>query len=1702
MSRRCLNVVAVVLGLAAAGLLPPRIEAAVTFETAQFDRDLQALTKNPHRLAGRVDGSLAASRYVEQRLREIGFDSGEIFVQEFPVIQPRHTECHLVLDGQSYPILAMRPNLLQASVTPAQGLTGQVVYAGKGEVPDYGDNFPAGKIVVLDFNCGLNWLDAFAFGAKAVLFVGPKPGSDQLSQPLHHINMPANLPRFYVPHDLADRLGLRNADFSGELTIRAAAKWEQLRGRNVIGVLRGTDPVFQEDRAGQAVVLAAPLDSYSEVPELAPGARDAGNIAALLQIAEHLYRNRPRRDVLLCFFDGQTVNHQGAREFYGAIMREKPDEGDPSEHEERLEELAEQQVFYSHLNEVYEQPSLLSSEAKEIEHWKAAKAMLRDEAKSFSSIVLEKLRPHRIKRSEVDARLRSAQNENLHEQAKQLEAILVELNADIEELAIEDRAWNTLQRILHKELDYKDAAVLAEVFAEIEEPARTRLVEITPTRFAQLVAHAQRLCRRRLGELEVEIADTRKAQELFEAFGPLQNRIVLHLSLNLSDARSRWTFIHGDDSAPVDLDNTGNYNSIFKAMREIRRQLGSEMAGFEDLAISTVFDNRLFAPGRFVDSGPLARIFAIFNLSAMTVLDRMPRQGLPTDTLDVLNSQILLDQARELAGFLKPLLDDEGLNVQPKTRQNANFGYATWAGNKSTGATVRRRSATGAMEAHAMRNVVVAISHNENWAGLDVTLAPPGFIWTMLCKTDSQGIFQFGAHSRSYYSRGILVAAEFDKTLVEETDDLTNRVYTSRGLVALISNQETLAAFSNNLIKSHSVIVAGQPKTIVGYGFERGTTATLAMRAISTAPFRGSEHMLAEWRNVLFLHAPPEAKGAKLFHSQGMVLLKNTATRKGYQGKGISLADPFEHPPVFPGTTQDLRRLNQFRLKLLREVRIHQESLEVLTGTALDMESDALKDKAQHSTDWFYGTMAAASSFSRRVYSPLVGVLNDLVTAVVLLLLLTIPFAYALERLLVGTPHIYRQIGWFLVFFLLTFMLLFAVNPAFKIAATPIIIFLAFAIILLSAMVILILIRKLQAEIRKMQGLAATVHSADVSRLSTMLAAIHMGISTMRRRPLRTFLTAATVVLLTFTVLTFASFGSSWDIWSTYQGTTSGAPRILVRHALWSPVGKSRFDLLRGFLSEEAMVVPRYWASPTAQQAQDAVQQGKSLEMFLCNAAGEHLTPMAAAIGVDTRDLDMQESLRAVLAGQGQAEARIDLLIDKPHQVGDGIFLTQAVADELELTAEDLGKIKVYFAGMELTYAGIVRDVLATYTLLEGSSALPVDYEASAGESAEKLTSTMDALAETPDVESAQFVPYNVDRVAIVSPETAKLLGATIRSITIYPKEIDGIRDTARTIAKVVELPVYVGDAKGVSRMIFTTVAKASGWRDLLVPVILGGLIIFATMLGSVSDREREIYTFSSLGLAPAHVASLFFAEASMYAVVGGMGGYLLGQISARLLGWLSAEFGWSVPTMNYSSTNAIVTIMIVMATAMISTIYPAMKASRSANPGIQRAWKIPKPEGDLYDLIFPFTVSAYDITGVVSFLKEHFDNFSDTSLGVFATTKCHVFRQKQSDMLGFRATVALAPFDLGVNEDFAVLSQPSEIQGIHEVRIFIRRLSGAGGDWQRANRVFINDLRKQLLIWRSLPHETMDRYRQQTLEQWDRLPLEQIDPETFGESA
>ncbi len=279
---------------------------------------------------------------------------------------------------------------------------------------------------------------------------------------------------------------------------------------------------------------------------------------------------------------------------------------------------------------------------------------------------------------------------------------------------------------------------------------------------------------------------------------------------------------------------------------------------------------------------------------------------------------------------------------------------------------------------------------------------------------------------------------------------------------------------------------------------------------------------------------------------------------------------------------------------------------------------------------------------------------------------------------------------------------------------------------------------------------------------------------------------------------------------------------------------------------------------------------------------------------------------------------------------------------------------------------------------MDESSIVPVDFRQPRSSPPPQTPEAMLA----PLKESWSALP--VDSTAIISSETSLALGATLRVAHLYAADAGRAAVIADDLARMVPFPVNATRQDGVYRLLLGPKLKASGAADLFFPLLLGGLVIFGAMLGSVADREKEIYSFSALGLAPPHVAGLFFAEAMVYSILGGLGGYLVAQGMVKTLSFLAGFGIMRRPEMNYSSGNAVISILIVMGTVLLSALYPAIRASRSANPGILRAWRPPRPKGDRCDIVFPFTISDHDVEGVIGFLKEHFDNFGDTGLGVF----------------------------------------------------------------------------------------------------------------------
>ena len=1029
-----------------------------------------------------------------------------------------------------------------------------------------------------------------------------------------------------------------------------------------------------------------------------------------------------------------------------------------------------------------------------------------------------------------------------------------------------------------------------------------------------------------------------------------------------------------------------------------------------------------------------------FSFSTLNTID--PLYGTPFERLDRASMPRFARQLEEVRALLTELVREENFSAQQPTPDNKRIMDVTLTvtGDYS-GPLVRLQQFGTALADYPCRGAVAALD-TYSLSLLVPSVHHPEVNSAILVRSDQLGHLAYGPLRRWRTRKTIMRPGPNGGVLgmndISQATGDSHVVFQGNG-----GHIFNVFNFHNQNFKSHFA-----------------PSHVKLMKSVGNVAFRRYHTSLT--RDVLSFYVWGK-ETTQLYHVNSFMLLNlsEEGLAESRYGDGFAIKDrSWAAVDVEERSARDLHLLNESRLKVLRRKNIVNESLEVLHGKTAEL----LKG----------GKRLAAMVCEWRVYSPLKGSIDDIVKAAVILLLMIVPFAFVLERLLVGATIVYKQIAGFSVFFALTFAVLYAVHPAFDIAGTPIIIFLAFVIIIASGYVIFVIMQRFKGEIMRIQGLETSLHQADVSRFNTLIAAVSLGISTMRRRPLRTILTSVTIILLTFTILCFSSFNTEIGVIMSYKGQLCSDRSILVHTKDWSVLHKRNLQLIESLGEGKMKVFGRYWLSSSLA---DVVYNREPLKVIVSDADMHQHTALDAVMGLDPDEIPLKRRLGECFDGD------LELLRS------NGVFLAPMTIEKLGLQRGDT----VYVRGRRCVLAGAVNvDKMAGMVHLDGSPFMPVDYSSIKN----IMTSQDDIGTVIESMDSTQFTSVPPEMVALASNRMVALMDGNLRSVVAYPTETVDLQPLAEDVALVFGDFVYVGLKDGVYAAYFTDELSFSGLGDIVAPLLLGGLIIFTTMLASVVDREREIYAFSALGLAPPHVASLFFAEAAVYAIIGGLGGYLFSQVVVKFLALIS-RYGWvRVPELNPSSLTAIVTILIVMAVTMISTIYPAMKASKSANPGIQRAWRMPAAEGDLLDVTFPFTVSEYDLTGIVSFLKEHFVNFGDSTLGTFSSKEAQVFQDEAQQAPALRSNIWLAPFDLGISQKFTLTSAPSGIEGIAEVRIHIERLSGSPGSWYRSNKVFLEDLRRQFLIWRTVSHDHAEMYRNRSLEE---LAAGGGSPETDG---
>ncbi|MBM3215907.1 FtsX-like permease family protein [Candidatus Poribacteria bacterium] len=833
-----------------------------------------------------------------------------------------------------------------------------------------------------------------------------------------------------------------------------------------------------------------------------------------------------------------------------------------------------------------------------------------------------------------------------------------------------------------------------------------------------------------------------------------------------------------------------------------------------------------------------------------------------------------------------------------------------------------------------------------------------------------------------------------------------------------------------------------------------------------------------------------------------LLLIKATATNVDnptlYTGEGFVVRENGSIRVTPYVVVQDMWNLDQSRIALYQRYGISNKRLEELHADASTLLGRAEQELSQANYSDALKLARASWGNESIAYPDVKATGNDVVRGVMFYLFLLLPFAFFLERLLFAFTNINKRIGATFGIFLLVFFFLSRVHPAFEIAETPFIILIAFVVLALTIVVISIIIRKFNEQLEKMKREKSKIYKADVGRLSASAAAFSLGISNMRKRRGRTMLTCATLVVLTFTVISFTSVRSEIRANATrIPGITPVYQGVLVRDQYWRTLEEPvltgiRNDFKRSTVTvageegREAVAVtnsvaPRAWY--------ESASIGNQSSVLLENRAGDKSYAVNMLIGMSPEEPRVTRIDSKLVYGRWFAEGE------------DGAYVTvlpKGVADSLGVTEEDVinGAAAVRLLGAEFKVVGVLGIDFKELTDLDGEELTPVDYQLL---QQQQSRGAQDSTLEG-ELQKYQHLPP--DAVAILPYDIVMSQGGNLKSIAVNMEDPGLELPSGTTISQKIDatmgplmkrsaLDFFVGKGRNVHLYSSIGATSTEQMSNLFIPVLIAALIVLNTMLGAVYERVREIGIYSAVGLAPVHIAFLFIAEACVYAVLGAVLGYLLGQITA----WTLVQTGWLAGlTLNYSARSTVYATMIVMMVVLGSTMYPAIKAGRMAVPDIERKWRLPDPDGDEWNFDLPFTVLGEEALGLNIFMRDYFEAHADESASDFYTENVAFQRLRQpdgaKDNYAIEMMVWLAPYDLGVSQRISLQTSPvgGEEEDLYRIHLTVFRESGEIASWKRVNRRFLNLIRKQLLIWRTFNVELRGEFHARGREETQRL--------------
>ncbi|WP_457574113.1 FtsX-like permease family protein [Desulfolithobacter sp.] len=1542
-----------------------------------------SLEETVHFLAGLEDrstgtpGNHRAAAYVRNRLESAGPE--KLFSLPFTVPVLQASDATLNVGGVTFAIKPFIYNQITPEKLPPEGITGPLIYVGRGETSDFNGHEIKDSIILMDFESGRNWEIAAALGARALIFVNWNTPVRSRFKEKEELS-PIDFPCFWVEAASLGNLTARLQQGDQLLArLDGGLNWEAVVSENIGALFAGTDP----DLGRELIIVEAAYDASVFLPGAAPGADEALSISTLLELADILGRNPPKRSFLLLATGARAQSQAGMRE---AIWCLTTPEKKLRKMTKGLKKEHQQVLAWLEVIEQYRNRSLPPDRGPLFQE--AIKGPLK---KQIDALTTQLMRLRLESREGREARIRELARHRL--QLRRL-------------------SWRTS----FTDMDLDEKKILQEIATRAAAEHRLVLTEI----------QAEQNMLQHLATLRSQLDQT---------------TIQAVVSLHLSSQGSGLGAFHEGFLYPLRpmINRTSSYRNLNTVLEQGAARAASDAPPF----ISFLRPNRLqpwqdLLPDRPQLGGEVASLAGLVGLTLATTGDIRPWWGTPFDTPERIN----WDFAHRQFQLIRQLLDglDRAATLHHTRIRN---GFATISGRASLllqGELFPDSPAPG--------TVILAYQGPARYHVI----------------TDRRGRF--------------LLKGVADKKHVLDKVILEGYRFSARNSNALWAIDKKLtgkAAYRIKMrrrsMKTDLVMFPCRQSTIFNLLEPRSFRYLTKMQLIDgrrEAPPLRSWYSRLDTRTStigsIFLEPRTPFKLTLSDTVLARKMILTNATSEQPMGRGYLIDTNPRLPHTSLLAARDMWNLLGPRIANLEKHGIHNQRIKTLRREGEQALKRATRALAAKRYDIFREQASRSWALASQVYLHVEQTQKDVLFGVLFYIALFVPFAFCMERLLFAFVSIYKRIAAFSGLLLLLIGVISQVHPAFKLAYSPTVVILAFFIIGLSLLVTVIIVARFEQEMQVLQRRAAHRRPPEISAWKAFVAAFFLGVSNLRRRRLRTGLTCLTLVILTFTIMSFTTVKSVrtqnrllFTDQAPYQG-------MLLKDIGWNDLPREALSAFSLLFDTTAVISPRIWFQSDEPDRTPTIQI----------RSGQATGILHGLIGLGATEPAVTGLDDILVAGRWfRTGERNSVLI--PSRLAKRIgFDPRRSTDHRTLN----------LWGLELRIIGVFSEqVLGQRPDLDGEILTPVVFPSDNGMEISEVEK--EALESGEDVRSFQgrYRHLEPDQILILPADTLLALGGRLKGVAIKPPPGDPPAQAA-LLNKRFAMALFSGEKNGVFLYNGAETISYSGMPGIMIPLLISVLIVLNTMISSVHERKREIAVYTSVGLAPTHVSFLFVAEALAFGVISVVLGYLLAQTSAVLLANTPL---WQGITVNYSSTAGVAALILVMGVVLLSVIYPSRMAAAIAIPDVNRSWSMPEAREDTIEVTLPFLMRHHEHASICGFLYSYLLGHQDVSHGLFSTGEVELLTDDSGQTsaldhgggcVHLGAKVWLAPFDFGIVQRVEIHFCPArEGSEFLEIKVSMTRLAGESALWYRANKQFLNGLRKQLLAWRSLDDEGYREY-------------------------